>query len=101
MNDQIAGRIERGRASRIGLINEAVPASELTARTAAFAHQLAGKSPLTLATGKDAFYRQAELPLAAAYAYTSEVMVRNLEAQDAQEGIGAFIEKRAPVWQGR
>jgi enoyl-CoA hydratase/carnithine racemase len=88
-------------ALRIGLINEAVPASELVAHTEAFARQLAAKSPLTLATGKEAFYRQAELPLAAAYAYTSEVMIRNLEARDAQEGIGAFIEKRVPVWQGR
>jgi enoyl-CoA hydratase/carnithine racemase len=94
------GLIDAGTALRIGLINEAVPASELVAHTLAFARQLASKSPLTLATGKEAFYRQAELPLAAAYAYTSEVMVRNLEAQDAQEGIGAFIEKRVPVWQG-
>jgi enoyl-CoA hydratase/carnithine racemase len=67
----------------------------------AFAHRLAAKSPLTLAIGKEAFYRQAELPLAEAYAYASEAMIRNLEAQDAQEGIEAFIEKRAPVWQGR
>ncbi len=93
--------IDAGTAVRIGLINEAVPASELVAHTAAFARQLAAKSPLTLAIGKEAFYRQAELPLAEAYAYASEAMIRNLEAQDAQEGIGAFIEKRAPVWQGR
>jgi len=88
-------------AVRIGLINEAVPDADLEARTASFAKQLAAKSPLTLAIGKEAFYRQAELPLADAYAYTSEVMIRNLEAQDAQEGIGAFIEKRTPVWRGR
>jgi enoyl-CoA hydratase/carnithine racemase len=95
------GLIDAETAARIGLINEAVPASELVAHTLAFARQLAAKSPLTLATGKEAFYRQAELPLSAAYAYASEVMIRNLEAHDAQEGIGAFIEKRAPIWQGR
>jgi enoyl-CoA hydratase/carnithine racemase len=95
------GLIDAEAALRIGLINEAVPASALVVQTQAFARQLAAKSPLTLATGKEAFYRQSELPLAVAYAYTSEVMIRNLEAQDAQEGIGAFIEKRAPVWQGR
>ncbi len=94
------GLIDAETALRIGLINEAVPASELVAHTEAFARQLAAKSPLTLAMGKKAFYRQAELPPAAAYAYTSEAMVRNLETPDVQEGIGAFIEKRVPVWQG-
>jgi enoyl-CoA hydratase/carnithine racemase len=91
--------IDAQAALRIGLINEAVPA--LVAHTEAFARQLAAKSPLTMAIGKEAFYRQAELPLAEAYAYAGEVMIRNLEARDAREGIGAFIEKRAPVWQGR
>jgi enoyl-CoA hydratase/carnithine racemase len=71
------------------------------AHTEAFARQLAAKSPLTLAIGKDAFYRQAELPLAEAYTYAGEVMISNLEAGDAQEGVGAFIEKRVPVWHGR
>jgi enoyl-CoA hydratase/carnithine racemase len=87
-------------AVRIGLINEAVPQAELAGHTMTFARQLAAKSPLTLAIGKEAFHRQAELPLSEAYAYASGVMIRNLEAQDAQEGIGAFIEKRAPVWRG-
>ena len=95
------GLIDAQAALRIGLINEAVPASALVAHTEAFARQLAAKSPLTLAIGKEAFYRQAELPLAEAYAYAGEVMISNLEARDAQEGIGAFIEKRVPVWQGR
>jgi enoyl-CoA hydratase/carnithine racemase len=93
--------IDASAALRIGLINEAVPAPALVAHTEAFARQLAAKSPLTVAIGKEAFYRQAELPLAEAYAYAGEVMIHNLEARDAQEGIGAFIEKRAPVWQGR
>ena len=95
------GLINAETALRIGLINEAVPPAELVAHTQAFARQLAAKSPLTLATGKEAFYRQAELPLSAAYAYASEVMIRNLQTQDAQEGIEAFIEKRVPAWQGR
>lgn len=93
--------IDAKTASRIGLINEAVPASELVTRTEAFARQLAAKSPLALATGKEAFYRQTEMPSAAAYAHTSEAMIHNLGTLDAQEGVGAFVEKRAPVWQGR
>jgi enoyl-CoA hydratase/carnithine racemase len=64
----------------------------------ALARQIAGKSAFTVATGKEAFYRQAELGLAAAYAFASEVMTRNMLAQDAAEGIDAFIEKRKPVW---
>ena len=56
---------------------------------------------LMQAIGKEAFYRQAKLPLAEAYAYTRDVMVANLQAQDAQEGIAAFIDKRPPTWCGR
>jgi len=93
--------IDAATALRIGLVNELAPAAELEARTLAFAKKIASKSPLTLAIGKKAFYRQAELPLAEAYAYTREVMAENLRAQDAQEGIAAFLDKRAPVWQGR
>ena len=51
--------------------------------------------------GKEAFYRQLEMTLADAYRYTSEVMVENMLARDAEEGIGAFIEKRSPQWQDR
>lgn len=88
-------------AIRFGLINEVAPESELGNRTAALAAKIAEKSPLTLAIGKEAFYRQAELPLAAAYAYAAEVMATNLAKRDAQEGIAAFIEKRPPVWRGQ
>jgi len=88
-------------ALRFGLVNELVPPAELESATLALARKLAAKSPLTLAIGKEAFYRQAELPLAEAYAYTRDVMVANLQAQDAQEGIGAFIDKRHPTWCGR
>jgi enoyl-CoA hydratase/carnithine racemase len=93
--------IDAATAQRFGLVNELVPAAELADRTRALAAQIASKSPLTLAIGKEAFYRQLELGLADAYAYTADVMVRNLEAQDAREGIDAFIDKRAPVWCGR
>jgi enoyl-CoA hydratase/carnithine racemase len=93
--------IDAETAVRFGLINEVVPAAELAPRTAALAAKIAAKSPLTLAIGKEAFYRQAELPLAEAYAYAAEVMVMNLAKRDAQEGIEAFIEKRSAVWCGQ
>jgi len=56
---------------------------------------------VTVEIGKQAFYRQLEMPLAEAYKYTSEVMVENMLARDAEEGIGAFIEKREPKWENR
>jgi enoyl-CoA hydratase/carnithine racemase len=93
--------IDADTAIRFGLINEVAPEAELGQRTAALAAKIAAKSPLTLAIGKAAFYRQAELPLAEAYAYAAEVMVSNLAKRDAQEGIEAFIEKRTPVWRGQ
>jgi enoyl-CoA hydratase/carnithine racemase len=65
------------------------------------ARQVAGKSAHVLAIGKEAFYRQAELGVAAAYDYASEVMTRNMLARDAEEGIDAFIAKRPPAWQDR
>jgi enoyl-CoA hydratase/carnithine racemase len=93
--------IDADTAIRYGLINDVAPESELANRTAALAAKIAAKSPLTLAIGKMAFYRQAELPLAEAYAYAAEVMVNNLAKRDAQEGIDAFIEKRTPMWCGQ
>jgi enoyl-CoA hydratase/carnithine racemase len=90
--------IDAATAKSLGLINRVVPAAELRAATDALARQIAEKSSFTVAIGKEAFYRQAELDLAAAYAYTSEVMTRNMLAADAEEGIDAFIEKRKPVW---
>jgi len=93
--------IDAETALRFGLINEIVSVAELEAHTRALAVKLASKSALTLAVGKEAFYRQAELPLGEAYAYAAKVMVDNLQAADAQEGIGAFIDKRPPVWCGR
>jgi enoyl-CoA hydratase/carnithine racemase len=93
--------IDADTAVRIGLINEAATAVELANRTAALAATIVAKSPLVLAIGKEAFYRQAELSLADAYAYTAQVMAHNLAKRDAQEGIGAFLDKRNPVWSGQ
>jgi len=93
--------IPADRAHEIGLINRVVPHDRLDAETGALARQIADKSPLTLRIGKEAFYRQAELDLRAAYDYASEVMTRNMLARDAEEGIEAFLDKRPPVWQGR
>ena len=81
-------------------MNRVVPEAELDAAVAALAAQIAAKSPLTLAIGKEAFYRQAEMGLDDAYAYAAEVMTRNMLARDAAEGIDAFLAKRAPVWTG-
>jgi enoyl-CoA hydratase/carnithine racemase len=92
--------IDAARAREIGLINRVVPEDALDTAVAALAAQIASKSPLTLAIGKEAFYRQAEMELEAAYRYASEVMTRNMLARDAAEGIDAFLQKRAPVWTG-
>lgn len=87
------------RAREIGLVNRVVAASALRAETLKLAQLIASKSRATVAIGKEAFYRQLELPLSAAYDYASEVMTRNLMEADAEEGICAFIDKREPTWQ--
>jgi enoyl-CoA hydratase/carnithine racemase len=92
--------VPAARARELGLVNRVVPEEELDAAVRRLASGIAGKSPLTLAIGKEAFYRQAELGLEAAYAYASEVMTRNMLARDAEEGVDAFLQKRAPVWKG-
>ena len=88
-------------AARIGLVNEVVPAGEEHAAALKLAAKIAGKSTLTVKIGKEAFYRQAEMSLAEAYDYASQVMVENMLARDAEEGISAFIEKRDAKWQDR
>jgi len=93
--------IDAAQAVCYGLINRAVPAAELDREVSDLARTIASKSSLVLAIGKEAFYRQLELRLSAAYDYTSEVMTRNMLARDAEEGIDAFLEKRPPVWQGQ
>jgi enoyl-CoA hydratase/carnithine racemase len=88
-------------AAEWGLVNRVVPAAELRAATLALAERIGEASAFTLKTGKQAFYRQADLPQAEAYAFTQQVMTENALAADAKEGICAFLEKRPPHWQGR
>src|ERR1700720_3144745 len=93
--------ISADEAARIGLINEVVPAGQERAAAIKLAEKIAAKSTLTVKIGKEAFYRQAEMSLAAAYDYASQVMVEKMLARDAEEGISAFIEKRDAKWQDR
>jgi len=93
--------ISAARALAIGLVNRvAVPGTERDAAIA-LAEKVALKSAHTVKLGKTAFYRQAEMNLADAYRYAAEVMTENMMARDAEEGIGAFIEKREPKWQDK
>jgi len=88
-------------AYRFGLVNRVVPAGEAETEALRMVEAIAQKSPLTLKIGKRAFYEQLEMGLSDAYDHAARVMVENMLAQDAEEGIGAFIEKREPQWQGR
>lgn len=92
--------IEAARAAEMGLVNRVVAEEALEAATLALAQRIAAKSPLTLKTGKQAFHAQAEMGLAEAYDYAARVMVDNMMARDAAEGIAAFMEKRPAQWQG-
>ena len=83
-----------------GLVNRVTAPADLMSEARNLADQIASKSPLTVAIGKEAFYNQLEMPLSEAYDYAADVMVKNMLARDAEEGIGAFIEKRTPVWTG-
>jgi len=93
--------IDAHRAEQIGLLNRVVEESQLDETVYHMAEVIAGKSSHTLKVGKEAFYRQLELGLAEAYEYTSQVMTDNLATEDAQEGIGAFLDKRSPEWKDR
>jgi enoyl-CoA hydratase/carnithine racemase len=85
-------------AQRIGLVNRVVPPTLLETETMQLARRIAAKPVRTVKIGKEAFYRQLEMPLAEAYDYASAVMTKNMLEAEAAEGIGAFIEKRAPKW---
>jgi enoyl-CoA hydratase/carnithine racemase len=91
--------IDADTALRFGLINRVVPAVDVRRSAIGLAALIASKSADTIATGKRAFYQQRELGLSAAYDQCSRVMVENLLARDAAEGICAFIEKRAAAWE--
>ena len=95
-----AGRCGAGARTRAGQPRGAAGPS-WTARSRPWPRRSPAKAPLTLAIGKAAFYRQAEMPLDDAYRYAAEAMTRNMMAQDAAEGIDAFLEKRVPCWTDR
>src|SRR5438094_1186760 len=88
-------------AAEWGLVNQVVPCAELPAATRLMAAKVAEASSLVVAIGKQAFYTQIDLDQAKAYAYAKEVMSMNALAADAEEGISAFLEKRAACWSGR
>ncbi len=88
-------------AAEWGLINQAVPADALEAAARKLAAKVAEASSLVVAIGKQAFYTQVDLDVQKAYAYAKEVMSLNAMAADAQEGVGAFLGKRAPCWTGK
>ena len=88
-------------ARSLGLVNRVVQRGELREAVDGLARQIAGKSAFSVRIGKEAFYRQAELDLASAYRHAAEVMTTNMLAEDAGEGIDAFLAKRAPVWHDR
>jgi enoyl-CoA hydratase/carnithine racemase len=92
--------IDAATARDWGLVNRVVPREYLAQVVGKYADTIAAKSPLALRTGKAAFYAQAGLPLAEAYDHAVRVMVENMLARDAKEGIGAFLEKRDPNWSG-
>jgi enoyl-CoA hydratase/carnithine racemase len=93
--------ISAERAEAFGLVNRVVAPGSERDEALKLARSVTAKSALALRLGKKAFYRQLEMPLAEAYTHTAEVMVENMLAYDAQEGIDAFIEKRTPKWEDR
>jgi len=88
-------------AKEIGLINDYFPKSKLNTETLKIAKKIASKSNLTIKIGKQAFYRQLEMPLRKAYSYASKMMTLNMMAIDAKEGVSAFLEKRKPNWKNK
>ena len=88
-------------AKEIGLINDCFSKSNLNKEVLKVAKTIASKSNLTIKIGKQAFYKQLEMPLRKAYGYTSKMMTLNMMAMDAKEGISAFLEKRKPKWKNK
>ena len=88
-------------AKEIGLINEFFPEKKLENEVIKIAKIIISKSNFVLKIGKEAFYKQLEMPLDKAYKYTSKIMLKNMLSQDAKEGINAFLEKRSPIWKNK
>jgi enoyl-CoA hydratase/carnithine racemase len=93
--------IDAETAANWGLVNRVVAPEDLETATNDLAGAIAAASPLTVATGKRAFYSQIDLDLDGAYEHCQRVMSENATAADAQEGMSAFVEKRTPTWRGR
>jgi enoyl-CoA hydratase/carnithine racemase len=93
--------VDAATAADWGLVNRVVPAEQLEAETRRLACQIAEASSFTVALGKQAYYSQIDLDQPKAYAYAKEVMTMNALAEDAQEGISAFLEKRRACWSGK
>ena len=93
--------IKASYAKEIGLINDYFTKTKLNDEVLKVANKIASKSNLTIKIGKQAFYKQLEMPLNKAYAYTSKMMTLNMMAMDAKEGISAFLEKRKPNWKNK
>ena len=91
--------IQAEKAEALGLINKVVPHDQLEAATSELAEMVAGKLSAAVKIGKQAYYRQLEMPMSEAYAYAGDVMVENMLYRDTEEGIAAFLEKRPPDWQ--
>jgi len=88
-------------AKEIGLINDCFPKNKLNSKVFEVAKVISAKSNLSIKIGKKAFYKQLEMPLKKAYAYTSKMMTLNMMSMDAREGISAFLEKRKPNWKNK
>ena len=93
--------IKANYAKEVGLINDCFSKSKLSSEVIKVARKIASKSNLTIKIGKQAFYRQLEMPLRKAYEHTSKMMTLNMMAMDAKEGISAFLEKRKPKWKNK
>ena len=93
--------IKANYAKEIGLINDYFSKTQLNKEVLKVAKTIASKSNLTIKIGKQAFYKQLEMPLRKAYSYTSKMMTLNMMSIDAREGISAFLEKRKPKWKNK
>jgi enoyl-CoA hydratase/carnithine racemase len=93
--------IDAAAACDLGLVNKVAPLDQLEEETLTLARKIIQKSPLAVQMGKQFYYQMMDMPFRQRFAYSSEVFARLCTSADAQEGVGAFLEKRQPVWRGR